>query len=199
MEISKSWLSYLLDIDEKIFLFINKAHHPLWDTVVYWITHEAFWIPLYLLLLYLIIQKLKHKTWLVLLAIILLITICDQFASSLIKPWAQRLRPCFNPSLQPIVHVVGRHRGLYGFISSHAANTFGITIFLTLLLKRYYSYMPILFIWSISVSYARIYGGVHYPADVLVGALSGLLWGLIMYVVYVFTLKSIRNGKLSIK
>jgi len=175
-------LARLLEIDKKLFLIINQTNSPFWDRVVYWITHELFWIPLYIVLLYLIIKSFKKRSWLILLTIAVLITICDQFASGLVKPYIQRLRPCFDPNLKAIVHVVGRHHGLYSFISSHAANTFGLATFLWLLFRSHYWFL--LFVWASIVSYARIYGGVHYPGDILLGALSGVCCGWVTYTLY---------------
>jgi undecaprenyl-diphosphatase len=179
----------LVQLDRKLFLAVNQFQHPWADNVVYWVTHEAFWIPLYAFLLYLIISNLQRRAWLALLGIGVLIALCDQFASGLIKPWVGRLRPCFNPHLQEIVHVVGRHHGLHGFISSHAANTFGIATYLYLLLGNKYSSLGLLFVWALGVSYARIYGGVHYPGDVLVGAMTGIGWGWCVYKLYTFMSK----------
>jgi undecaprenyl-diphosphatase len=132
----------------------------------------------------LIVKKSKRDAWLVLLSIAILITICDQFASGLIKPCIQRLRPCFDLSIQSIVHVVGKHHGLYGFISSHAANTFGLATFVWLLYRSHYCFL--LLIWASIVSYARIYGGVHYPGDILLGAFSGVGWACTIYTFYRF-------------
>jgi undecaprenyl-diphosphatase len=179
----------LEQLDRKLFFLINGSHHPWLDRMVYWATHEFFWIPLYAFLLYLIIKNLRAKSWIALVAIAILITICDQFASGLSKPWTQRLRPCFHPDLQAVVHVVGRHQGLYGFISSHAANTFGLATFLYLLLRKRYPYIKLLFLWALGVSYARIYGGVHYPADIIIGALSGVGWGWVVFKLYAYIIK----------
>jgi undecaprenyl-diphosphatase len=186
--------SQLVELDRKLFFVINQSHHPWVDRIVYWVTHEAFWVPLYAFLLYLIIKNLRAKSWIVLFAIVILITICDQFASGLIKPWMQRLRPCFHPDLQAVVHVVGRHSGLYGFISSHAANTFGLATFLYLLLRNRYPCIKLLFIWAFMVSYARIYGGVHYPADMIVGAVSGIWWGWGMFRLYAYVSQLTSNN-----
>ncbi len=188
-----SLYSQLSQLDRKLFFIINQYHHPWVDYIVYWVTHEACWLPLYAFLLYLIIKHLRTKSWIALVAIAILITICDQFASGLVKPWIQRLRPCFQPELQAVVHVVGRHHGLYGFISSHAANTFGLATFLYLLLRPRYSSIRLLFSWALAVSYARIYGGVHYPADIIVGALSGLGWGWMVFRLYVYISRITNN------
>lgn len=176
--------SWLAQLDRQLFLLINQLHHPWLDRIVYWVTHELFWIPLYAFLLYLVIKHLRTKSWMALVAVVFLITICDQFASGLIKPWVQRLRPCFHPALQDFVHIVGRNQGLYGFISSHAANSFGLATFLYLLLQERYPSIRLLFIWALVVSYARIYGGVHYPGDMIIGALSGVGWGWMMFRLY---------------
>jgi undecaprenyl-diphosphatase len=112
----------------------------------------------------------------------LCVALTDQIASHLIKNWVQRLRPSHEPSLSGLVHLVNGYRGgKFGFVSSHAANSFGIALFLFFLLRKSLPQIGyILFPWAIAVSYSRIYLGVHYPADILGGALIGLLtgWGL---------------------
>lgn len=185
---------HLIQLDRQLFSLINGLHCPWLDPVMYWVTHEACWIPLYAFLLYLIIKNLRAKSWIALIAIAILIVSCDQFASGLIKPWVQRLRPCFHPDLKSVVHVVGKHHGLYGFISSHAANTFGLATFLYLLLGQRYPSMRLLFIWALAISYARIYGGVHYPGDVIVGALSGIGWGWVVFRLYAYII-SLADSK----
>eukprot|EP01132_Coremiostelium_polycephalum_P002977 gene2977-3717_t len=172
-------IQQLQQLDERFLFLVNHRHTPLWDKVAYWITHELFWIPLYVVLLYLLIKKLGRQFWLALASIVILIVLCDQFSSGLIKPWVQRLRPCFNTQLPFSLHIVGKHHGLYGFISSHAANTFGLATFFWLLLRSPYGW--VLFLWASLVSYARVYGGVHYPGDVLLGALSGAIWGQLVH------------------
>ena len=164
-----------------MFSVINHWNHPWGDILVFYGTHSFFWIPLYAVLLYLIFSVFRQKAWQPLGIIICLIILCDQFASGIVKPWIQRLRPCLDTHWDSSIHVVGQYHGLYGFISSHAANTFGIATFLWLLLSKKYPSIKLLFIWAFLISYARIYGGMHYPLDVILGALSGIGWAHFMF------------------
>jgi undecaprenyl-diphosphatase len=96
------------------------------------------------------------------------------------KPFFGRLRPSHEPELEGLLHLVDGYRGgLYGFASSHAANTFGVAIFIWLSLRKHYRWIGVIFIWAILMSYTRIYLGVHYPTDILVGAIIGSLCGLL--------------------
>jgi undecaprenyl-diphosphatase len=195
------WYHFLIQLDHKLFFIINHLHHPWGDILVHYGTHSFTWIPLYGLLLYLILKAFRERSWQPVSIIICLIILCDQFASGLVKPWVQRLRPCLDPDLSSSIHVVGAYHGLYGFISSHAANTFGIATFLYLLLSKKYPSIKLLFIWAFFISYARIYGGVHYPLDVILGALSGIGWANLMFISYLLLSRFIpcnyqakRNG-----
>ena len=177
----REWLKQLENLDKSLFMMINQFHHPIGDSIVYWITHDKFWFPLYGIIVVYILKRLKQKAWIVLLSIVLLVLVCDQFSSSIVKPLVGRLRPCLSPNCSTAVHVVGQYHGIYGFISSHAANTFGWVTFLCLVLNPPL-YLKILgFIWASLVSYGRVYGGVHYPADIVLGAMSGVLWAQLLY------------------
>jgi undecaprenyl-diphosphatase len=173
-------------LDQQLFYWIN-SHHTTWlDGIAYWVSHRFFWLPLYGLLIYCLIQVFKKKTLPVLLTIFLLIGCCDRFSSFLLKPQIQRLRPCENPQIKNSVHVVGHYMGNYGFISSHATNSFGLAMFLWLLLRKSHGSIYLLFVWASVISYARVYGGVHYPGDVLVGSLAGLTIGWLIYKLYAY-------------
>jgi len=177
-------LDKLTTIDKTLCVWINQNNHPWADKIVYWLTYTPYNIPFYMVLGYCILTKIKNKPWLVFLCLLILLIVCDHFASSLVKPWIKRLRPCLEPTLQAHIKVVGNYHGAYGFISSHAANTFGIAVFLRRILKPYFGYSWLLYGWALVVSYARIYGGVHYPADVFLGAVSGVIWGHAIYGLY---------------
>jgi undecaprenyl-diphosphatase len=172
-------IDYLLEIDREIFLLLNGFHTPWLDPVMVFISEKLVWIPLYIYLVYLIFKDYSKAGWLVLIGIVLTITLADQVASTLMKPFFARLRPSHEPSLQSLVHIVDGYKGRkFGFASSHAATTFGIATFLFLLFRKKRKWIALLFVWATVVTYSRIYLGVHYPGDILVGAMIGALAAL---------------------
>lgn len=172
-------------LDQQLLLYLNSLHNSVWDSLMWQISGKYLWIPLYLGILAFIIIKYKKQSWTIILAITLVILISDQVASSIIKPLVERFRPTHNPSLAGLIHIVNDYTGgKYGFVSSHAANTFGLSLFLSLLFKNRV-FTILIFIWAAIVSYSRIYLGVHYPGDIICGALVGVGAGALMYYVWV--------------
>lgn len=170
-------------IDSRLFLFLNGLHAGWLDTVMVAITEMWPWIPIYILLLFLVFKQYGKRGWWILLAVAVVILCSDQLSAHVCKPLFHRLRPCFNPELEGLVHLPkGLPGGKYGFVSSHAANTFAIATFLTAALRKgYRSVGWWLFAWAILSSYSRIYIGVHYPGDVVGGAALGILVGFIIW------------------
>ncbi len=164
--------------DEQLLLFLNHYHADWLDPVVFLITRTEFWIPLYLLLLFVTFRHYRKEGWLVLIGVAVAILLADRITSGLMKPLFLRLRPSHEPALEGLLHLVNDYRGgAYGFASSHAANTMGVAFFFYMLFRNVTRWISMMFIWAIIMSYTRIYLGVHYPGDILIGALVGILSG----------------------
>ena len=146
-----------------------------------WVSDKYSWIPFYALLAVVIGIKLIWRSLLLIIPITaLLITLSDQLSVHLFKNIFERYRPCHNINIQQFVHLVSGCGGKFGFVSSHAANSFALALFTGLLLKTQIRFiLPFMIAWAVLISYSRIYNGVHYPADIAAGALLGLIigWG----------------------
>ena len=150
-------------------------HNSFFDIIMYWISKTTPWIPLWAFFIYLIIREYGKKGVIIVFAMIAAVGLADFISVHAFKNVFERLRPCHNPQIQDLVHIVRQHcGGKYGFVSSHSSNMFAIASFMSLALHHKYAKSYILFfLWAALVGYSRIYLGVHFPADVFVGALLG--------------------------
>ena len=170
-------LETIKQLDYQLFHFINTTcSHSFLDAVCPVLRNKFTWIPLYLFLTYFVWEKYGVKTlWIVAFALLTILA-TDQISSSVIKPFFHRLRPCNNTAIQARLVLAHCSSG-FSFVSSHAANHFGIAIFTSYFMgHKMYVALPLLF-WAFIISLSQIYVGVHYPTDVLAGAILGLVVG----------------------
>ena len=181
-------------LDQQVFLFLNSLNSPFWDKVMSTISLVVVWVPLYLAIILYLGFRYKKKLLVIFLFIILAVSFTDQTAL-LIKNTVERLRPCHEPSLEGLVHLVkGRCGGKFGFVSSHAANSFNVALLSLMFIRRRWYSISII-IWATLVGYSRIYLGVHYPGDVLCGSILGAFTGWGVYMLFDLTDKNILQKK----
>ncbi len=182
-------MEFLNSIDTQLFLFLNGLHNAFFDPIMYWLSNILVWVPMYLLIIFLMIKRYKMRGLLMLLFIALVITLCDQTSSHLLKNLVQRLRPSHEPTLAGLIYISkAGPGGLYSFVSSHAANVFGLATFIYFTFDKQFKWLKYwLIVWAVLVSYSRIYNGVHYPGDVICGASLGIAYGWLMSKAYFAT------------
>ncbi|MCQ2194209.1 MAG: phosphatase PAP2 family protein [Paludibacteraceae bacterium] len=179
-------MEQLLALDRELMVQLNLSgsHNVFLDGFMWMSSMIVVWLPVILMLIYILYKtKGKQALWIVL-AIAIVFLLCDQISSSLLKPYVARLRPSHDPLVMDMLEYVrDYHGGQFGFPSSHAANSFGFATFSALLFRnRLYTFAALL--WAAVCAYSRIYLGVHFPGDILVGTLLGISVGFFCYFCY---------------
>ena len=186
----------IIDIDQRLFHFIHQdLANNFFDFIMPWIREKTTWIPLYLILLFILIKKFRRQVWLPLVCILLSVVLADQISSHLIKPWIQRIRPCNEPEIVNWIRNVVHCGSGYSFTSSHATNHFAIAVVVLFILRKWSKWVvPVALIWATSIAFAQVYVGVHYPLDVIGGAILGSLIGLFFFYLFRFLQTKIYNS-----
>ncbi len=202
MDCISEFISLLSEADRMILLAANSLHTPALDSLMWEISRKWTWVPLYILLSAFVFRKYNTAGGIVCLLIIAaMITATDQTCAGIIRPVVCRLRPSSpdNP-LSSLLHLVNDYRGgRFGFPSCHAANTFALALFLSLLFKNRLFTIAIIS-WSLLVSYSRLYLGVHYPSDILGGILIGSLFAILSHSIMIYSSHLLtKSNLLSIK
>ena len=174
-----------VNFDRNLFMALNSMHSGFMDTIMWWAADRFIWIPFYILLAVFLYRKFGTQSIVMILFAAILITLSDQ-GSVLMKNLFERERPCHDETLSFLVHTVNdKCGGKYGFVSSHAANSMALFVYLLLLARntnRTVTYATGAYV--LLIGYCRIYLGVHFPADIVGGWLIGALAALITYIIY---------------
>ena len=186
-------------IDKEVLVWLNGFHNSFMDTIMWYVSSAPFWIWFYVILLAFLL-KTRSAIWpkvdfkqlaFIVVSISVAILLADQISSGFFKPFFGRLRPSHSPELEGLVHLLTNpdgeiyKGGQFGFVSSHAANSFAIAWFASALLQMRKAWV-IMMIWAALVSYSRIYLGVHYLGDITGGAIIGMLSGAVAAKLYFY-------------
>ncbi|MFO8146214.1 MAG: phosphatase PAP2 family protein [Bacteroidota bacterium] len=183
----------ILELDEKLFLYLNNLGNPAWDWFWLLITDKWTAIPLYALLLYLIFRRYGVKGTIISLVMVALLITCTDQLANVFKHGFERPRPCRQEGVMEYARYIAVRCGRYGYFSAHASSTFALAIFVGLILKKVYpKLIYMMLFWALVVSYSRIYVGVHYPLDVITGMLIGALLGYLFYLLQVYLIKRFK-------
>ncbi len=184
----------IIDFDKYLLLSLNGSDSLFWDGCMTVYTTVSVWVPLIIMLMYVLLKNNNMKTFTILVAMFLTVfLITNTLTGVVFKPLLERFRPSLDPELMYIVDVVNGYRETsYSFMSGHAANSFGLLTF-ALLLIRNRTFTISIIIWGLINCYSRIYLGVHYPGDIVAGIVLGVIVGALVYKLYNYLCGRMRN------
>lgn len=176
-------LEYLVQLDKKLFIFLNNLGSAPFDTIWLLITKQINWIPFFLILLFILFKKLgPKKLGIAILTVAALITFTNEI-TDVIKFSVQRIRPCNDDTLVGLIRVV-KDSDTFSYFSGHASNSTASMMFVYLILRRYYKYSYLIFLYPLIFAYSRIYLGLHFPLDIISGYVFGSFTGILFYFLF---------------
>ena len=175
------FIDHIIYYDRICWYYLNtRWHNSLLDAIIPFFRNQWFWIPLYLFLALFIPSRFGKQGLLWCLFFIICFGVSDQVSASILKPLFQRIRPCNDPSLASLVHIIVPCGGGYSFPSSHASNHFAMGVFSAITLNRCWpGIWKVAVVWAAMVSFSQVYVGVHFPLDVFCGAILGTCVGIV--------------------
>jgi len=185
------FLEKIIEYDKELFIKLNALGSEPFDAFWMTVTNQFSWTPFFLLLFFLIFKAYGWKEGVVLVIVAaLLVTFSDQFVN-LIKDFFERLRPNNDPSINTIIRILKTPHS-FSFVSGHSTTSFAVTLFMILTLRKQYKYPLLLLVWPLLFAYSRIYIGVHFPIDIFVGMLLGIIEGYVFYRLSLVFLKKVH-------
>ena len=178
-------LEKLSALDRKLFIWLNSLGSETWDPLWLIITKQVNWIPVFAIVIYLAFKRLGWKHALMVVGLIGLLVLFTDQATNLIKNSVRRLRPGSDPAIADIIRAIQK-RHSFSFISGHASNSMAVAFFAYRVLHPYLKYIGFFFLWPLIFAYSRIYLGLHYPGDILLGYAWGLFTGWLVLKLYIY-------------
>ena len=176
-------LEKIITLDKKLFIFLNSLGSPTFDEYWLLITNQVYWTPFFLLIAFLLYKKIGSKKLGIVVLFITLILFCCNTSVEFFKNYFHRLRPCNDPEIKDIIRIIHQSDS-YSFFSGHASNSMATMVFVYMILKKYYKFAFLIFLYPLIFAYSRIYLGVHFPTDILTGYLFGATFGIVFYSLY---------------
>ena len=176
-------LDYVIHLDKKLFIFLNNLGSKPFDEIWLLVTKQLNWIPFFLILLFILYKKLgTKKLGIAILTVAALITFTNEI-TDVIKFSIQRIRPCNDDTLIGLIRVV-KDSDTFSYFSGHASNSTASMMFVYLILRKYYNYSYLIFLYPLIFAYSRIYLGLHFPLDIISGFVFGGFTGILFYRIF---------------